>query len=248
MSAIRHILANNASAMTLAGTRTYLVGQRQVAVIDAGPANDEHVDAVLQAIGDGVVVSVLNTHEHADHSAAAPQLAERLKTDVRTVADGDVITTDAGPLHAVHTPGHTPDHFSFYLDTERALFCGDLMMGGLDTALVAPQEGNLQDYLTSLEKIRALGCRIIYPAHGEPFTDVDAAITRYVQHRMERVEQAMEALQSGPASTEELVERIYGRELEPALRPYAADAVLAYLIYLRNGGVVDFRENRWSLL
>lgn len=248
MNAIRHILANNPSAMTLAGTRTYLVGERQVAVIDAGPANEEHVDAVIEAIGDGVVVCVLNTHQHPDHAAAAQTLADRLKVDVRRVADGDVIATDAGPLHAVHTPGHTPDHFAFYLDAERALFCGDLMMGGLDTALVAPPEGNLQDYLTSLEKIRALGCRIIYPAHGEPFTDVDAAITRYVEHRMARVEQAMAALQPGPASTEELVERIYGRELEPALRPYAADAVLAYLIYLRNGGVVDFRENRWSLV
>jgi hydroxyacylglutathione hydrolase len=246
VSAIRYVLAHNASPMTLDGTRTYLIGRRNVAVIDAGPALDAHFDAVMSALGEGVAVGVLNTHQHADHAEGAQALAQRLDTGVYAVADGDEVGTDAGPLRALHTPGHTPDHFSFYLEAERAVFCGDLMMGGLDTALVAPPEGDLQEYLNSLEKIRALDCRIIYPAHGPAITDVDATITRYMQHRLERVQQALSALQSGPASAEELVDRIYGAELDPVLKGYAADAVLAYLMYLRNGGVVDLRENRWS--
>lgn len=248
MNAIRHILANNASPMTLDGTRTYIIGSRQVVVIDAGPAEDAHLDAVAAAIGAAASVTVVNTHTHADHSEGAAALATRFGTEPLRVKDGQVILTDAGELHALATPGHTSDHFCFFLSRERALFCGDLMMGGLDTALVAPPEGDLQDYLNSLEKIRALGCRVIYPAHGEPFHDAEAAVSRYVEHRMERVQQVMTALKDGPATAEQLVDRIYGEQLDPALRTYAGDAVLAYLLYLRNGGVVDLRQQRWELV
>lgn len=134
MNAIRHVLAPNASPMTLDGTRTFLVGTSKVAVIDAGPALDSHFDAVAAALGEGVAVGVLNTHQHPDHAEGAQQLAERLDTEVRNVQDGDEIMTDAGALRALHTPGHTPDHCAFFLAAERAVFCGDLMMGGLDTA------------------------------------------------------------------------------------------------------------------
>ncbi|HEY0673821.1 MAG TPA: MBL fold metallo-hydrolase [Longimicrobiales bacterium] len=248
MSDIRCILADNASPMTLDGTRTYIIGHRQVAVIDPGPNLPAHIDAVAAAIGDGVAVTVLVTHAHPDHSDGAQTLAARFDTAPRRVIEGTEIETDAGTLRAIATPGHTPDHFVFHLPARAAVFCGDMMMGGLDTALVALPEGDLQAYLTSLEKIRALQCTTIYPAHGEPFTDPDAAIERYVRHRLERVQQVTNALQAGPARAEDLVDRIYGRELDPRLRVYAADAVLAYLAYLQNGGMVQHTQNVWSLV
>lgn len=248
MSAIRCIRADNASPMTLDGTRTYIIGHRQVAVIDPGPNLPAHIDAVAQAVGDGAAVTLLVTHAHPDHSAGAQALAARLGAVPRRVIDGTEIETDEGALRAIATPGHTPDHFVFHLPARAAVFCGDMMMGGMDTALVALPEGDLQAYLTSLEKIRALQCTTIYPAHGQPFTDPDAAIDRYVRHRLERVQQVTGALRAGPARAEELVDRIYGPALDPRLQAYAADAVLAYLAYLQNGGMVQHTQNVWSLL
>ena len=232
MNPVRSIIANNASAMTLDGTRTYIVGERRVAVIDPGPLQEEHLRAVADAIGSGASVSVLVTHSHSDHADGAAHLAEMLHTDVRDVRDNDVIETDAGQLHAIATPGHTPDHMSFHLAREAAVFCGDLMMGGLDTALVAVPEGNLRDYLHSLDKLRALRPRIIYPAHGDPFHDPDDAIARYVHHRDERVRQVADALSAGARSNDELIDRIYGKEIDPRLRSYAGSAIEAYVDYL----------------
>lgn len=235
--------------MTLDGTRTYVIGQTRVAVIDPGPLLKEHLTAVANAVGSGASVSVLLTHGHPDHSESAGQLAERLQVSVSDVWDGYVFDTDAGPLEAIATPGHTPDHFSFLLREQGAVFCGDLMMGGMDTALVAPPEGNLQHYLQSLERVRALAPRVIYPAHGEPFHDASAALDRYVHHRMERVVQVLTALRRGPQTADALVDRIYGSELDPRLRHYATSAIDAYLVYLNAGGRVEVSaDGTWSLV
>jgi glyoxylase-like metal-dependent hydrolase (beta-lactamase superfamily II) len=249
VSEIRSIIAQNASAMTLDGTRTYVIGRTRVAIIDPGPLLPEHLNAVAEAVGSGASVSVLITHSHPDHSEGAQQLAEHLRTSVTDLWDRRVIDTDSGALEALATPGHTPDHFSFLLPGQGAVFCGDLMMGGMDTALVAPPEGNLQQYLQSLERVRALGPRVIYPAHGEPFHDAAAAIGRYVQHRMDRVVQVLTALRRGPQTAEALVDSIYGAALDPQLRDYASSAVEAYLVYLSTGGRVQVSaDGVWSLL
>ena len=237
MNPVRSIIANNASAMTLDGTRTYIVGERRVAVIDPGPMLEEHLRAVADAVGSGASVSVLVTHLHPDHADGAPRLAEMLGSNIRDVRDGDLIETDAGQLRAIATPGHTPDHMSFHLAGEAAVFCGDLMMGGLDTALVAVPEGNLGDYLHSLDKLRALQPRIIYPAHGDPFHDPNEAIARYVHHREERVRQVAEALSAGARSNDELIDRIYGEEIDPRLRAYAGSAIEAYVDYLHESKI-----------
>jgi glyoxylase-like metal-dependent hydrolase (beta-lactamase superfamily II) len=248
VSQIRCIIADNPSPMTLDGTRTYVVGSKRVAVIDPGPSLDKHLDAVAEAVGNGVAVSVLLTHSHPDHSEGATALAQRLRTRVSELHDGVTIETDAGRLGAVATPGHTPDHFAFHFPAENALFCGDLMMGGLDTALVALPEGDLQQYLQSLEKLRALRPAVIYPAHGEPFYDADAAIDRYVQHREERVVQVIRALKGRSMTAEALIDEIYGASLEPALRHYAGSAIEAYLAFLAAGGRAEVSaDGTWSL-
>jgi hydroxyacylglutathione hydrolase len=175
-------------------------------------------------------------------------LAERLRSQITKLHDGLTVRTDAGDLHAIATPGHTPDHFAFHLPAEKALFCGDLMMGGLDTALVALPEGDLQQYLQSLEKLRALRPAVIYPAHGEPFYDADAALDRYVRHREERVVQVIRALKGRSMTADALIDDIYGAALDPVLRNYAGSAIEAYLAFLAAGGRAAMSaDGTWSL-
>jgi hydroxyacylglutathione hydrolase len=152
------------------------------------------------------------------------------------LADGVGIDTDEGELIVVRTPGHSPDHISLHWPAASAIFCGDLMMGGLDTAVVAAPEGDLGAYLKSLERLRSLRPSVIYPSHGPPITDPDDAIERYIRHREERLEQVRAAVEAGVDEVESITDRIYGDSLEPALRPFAESAVAAYLAHLRASG------------
>ena len=259
---IRHVLAPNASPLTLDGTRTYLVGRDRVAVIDPGSGAPEHTDAVAGLVGDGVVTSVLVTHAHPDHFNGADELAARFGCDVRTarrgnLRDGDIVETDAGELVAVSTPGHTADHVAFHWPDPPvaagappgpAVFCGDLMMGGHDTALVAPPEGRLGPYLASLERIRALEPEVIYPAHGEPFDDPAAALDRYVRHREERQEQVLAAIRGGARSYEEMLDAVYGDSVAPELRRAAMAALKAYLEHLQGLGRVRRVGRGWGVV
>ena len=249
---IRSILAPNASPLTLDGTRTYVVGRERAVVIDPGPAIDAHLDAVAEVIGDGVVVGVLVTHAHPDHGEGAVRLAERLRTRVHgrragTLADGDRFETDAGAVVAVATPGHAPDHFAFHWPAEHAIFCGDLMIGGMDTTLVASPEGDLTAYLDSLERVRALSPRIIHPSHGPPFENPTEAIDDYIRHRREREAQVVSALQYGPLEAETLVDVVYGEELHPGLRLLAVRTTRAYLEHLERAGRVRRINGRWAV-
>lgn len=235
---IRTVLAPNPSALTLDGTRTYLVGRDRVVVVDPGPLVPGHIDAIAGEIGGGVVVSVLITHSHPDHAAGAAELARRfcapiLSAEGGTLTDGLRIGTDAGELTAIHTPGHTPDHFVFHLPALGAVFVGDLMLGGLETTLVSVDEGgDLGAYLASLERVRRLGARVLYPGHGEPFTDPAASIEQYLEHRQEREAQVLDALDRGARTLDELVDRVYGPDLSGRLRSAARGAVQAYIAHI----------------
>ncbi|HWK88533.1 MAG TPA: MBL fold metallo-hydrolase, partial [Longimicrobium sp.] len=238
------------SPMTLDGTRTFIVGRALAAVIDPGPADPAHVDAVLREVGDGTVSIILLTHAHGDHAGAAPGLARRTGAPVamarggmgdagyveRWLADGERIETDEGPIGVIATPGHAPEHVCFLweqADGGRVLFAGDMFMGGGDTTLVAPPEGDLSEYLTSLDRIERLRPSIIHPAHGPAITDPAAAIARYRAHRAERIAQVERALADGAASPGELVGRVYGAGLHPGLRGAAEGSLHAIIAHLR---------------
>jgi glyoxylase-like metal-dependent hydrolase (beta-lactamase superfamily II) len=234
---LRTLLAPNPSAMTLDGTRTFIVGNRRVAIIDPGPDDPSHLARVADAAG-GAESVVLLTHQHPDHAAGAARLADILGAEVRsraasTLDEGDEVATDAGALRVVSTPGHSPDHVALHWPDGSAIFVGDLMMGGIDTALVAPSEGgDLRAYLASLERLRGLGARVLYPAHGPEFTEPEAAFDRYRAHRLARLEQVRSAVSAGVRHRDALVTAVYGDSVAPALRAWTRSTLEAYLDYL----------------
>jgi glyoxylase-like metal-dependent hydrolase (beta-lactamase superfamily II) len=256
VSMLRTLLAHNPSPMTGEGTRTFLIGERRPAVVDPGPDDPAHREAVLGALGGHTPVAILLTHAHPDHAEGARTLAERTGAPVRMLpgalvdlrvddrlADGERIPTDAGELQVVATPGHAPEHACFLWTGapeahERACFVGDHFLGGADTTLVAPPEGNLTDYLASLDRLEVLAPSILYPAHGPPIGDAIAAIGRYRAHRADRISQVVQALRQGPARPAELVRRVYGAALDPALAAAAEGSLHAILAHLRDSGTV----------
>ncbi|MBI4538578.1 MAG: MBL fold metallo-hydrolase [Gemmatimonadetes bacterium] len=246
-----HILvAPNPGPFTLDGTRTYLVGRKRVAVVDPGPDVEGHVRAVLHALGDADAVTILLTHGHRDHAAAAPALAAKTNAPVlgraavadRALRAGERIETDGGALVAVETPGHSPDHLAFHWPAGAAVFAGDLVLGIGDTTYVGAPEGDVAAYLRSLAVVEALRVRRIYPGHGPPVEDVSAALARFAAHRMARVQQVREALGGMPgASPAELARAIYPGELPEPLRTAAERSMLAILEYLRVHGADEPR-------
>ncbi|HEX8829861.1 MAG TPA: MBL fold metallo-hydrolase [Longimicrobium sp.] len=252
--ALKTLLAPNASPMTLDGTWTFIVGAERPVVIDPGPADPAHRDAILTALGGARPLAILLTHSHGDHSQLAPELARATGAPLmmapgavnrqvdaaavdRWLAEDDVFGTDAGDLHVVATPGHAPEHVSFHWRSTGALFVGDTFMGQGDTTLVSPPEGDLAAYLDTLERVAALSPSILYPAHGPPITPAAAAIERYRQHRETRIAQVVHALRrGGPSHTAGLIDTVYGSELHPALRTAAQGSLEAILGYLTSVG------------
>jgi glyoxylase-like metal-dependent hydrolase (beta-lactamase superfamily II) len=252
------LLAPNPSPMTLDGTRTFIVGRERAAVIDPGPDDAAHLDAILRVLDGRAPAAILLTHGHPDHAAGAGLLSARTGAPVRMgrgahqafedviaewIEDGEQIATDAGVLHAVHTPGHAPEHVCFLWtggppEHERALLAGDMFMGGGDTTLVAPPEGDLTQYLASLDRLETLRPSVIHPAHGPPIADGGEAIRRYRAHRGERIAQVVRALRQGPAAPGELIDRVYGDTLHPGLRRAAEGSLRAILAHLADTGAV----------
>ena len=263
---IGRVLAHNPSAFTFTGTQTYLVGDAEVAVIDPGPAVPKHLDAIETAIRGRPVVAIMCTHTHRDHSPASRPLADSTGAPIigcallsiegtgleagfdpdylpdRVLGDGDELEVDGQAIVAVATPGHTSNHLCFaYGD---ALFSGDHVMGW-STTVVVPPDGDMADYMASLEKLRQRGDRILYPAHGPPVTKPSQYVRHLIGHRMQREAQILRIVREGPRTIPEIVSQAYPG-LDPRLVLAAGGSVLAHLVDLERRGLVEGQGEQWT--
>ena len=242
------VLAPNPGPMTLDGTNTWVLiepGSTAAVVIDPGPDDVAHLRAVLAVVaGQGAtVVNVLLTHGHADHSAGAAGLAAMTGAPVRALDPahrlgdeglfgGDVVTAGGLDLHVVATPGHSGDSLSFLLPSDAALFTGDTVLGR-GTTVVAHPDGRLDDYLDSLKRLRhkVPGATQVLPGHGPVLADAQAAISGYLTHRQQRLEQVRAAVAAGATSPAAVVRVVYA-DVDQALWPAAELSVRAQLEFL----------------
>jgi glyoxylase-like metal-dependent hydrolase (beta-lactamase superfamily II) len=252
---VRRIVCENPSSMTGPGTNTYLVGIDEIAVIDPGPDDRRHLDAIAGCGGDRIRW-ILLTHTHEDHSPGAAGLKARTGADILahsvpdrdgavpidgTLGDGDVIEATEYHLEVLHTPGHASNHLCFLLPEERTLFTGDHIMQG-STVVIAPPDGDMGAYLASLERLKRVKPRLraIAPGHGHLIHNPTAVIDGYISHRLARERQVLTELRgAGQATIDELVQRIYAGEVPPELHPWAALSVWAHLRKLAQEGVVQ---------
>ena len=259
---VTRVLAPNPSAFTSTGTQTHLVGTADLAVIDPGPADPAHVDALLRAIGGRSVRAILITHHHRDHSPASRPLAAACAAPIigaapfasvregtgadagfdidyapdRVLADGESVSGEGWTLEAVATPGHTSNHLCFALSETQALFSGDHVMGW-STSVVIPPDGDMGDYMKSLERLLARDDRVYHPGHGEAVDNPRRLVRGMLGHRKQREGQILRRLTKGPATVPELVVGMYAG-LDPRLVRGAEASVLAHLLDLQQRGLV----------
>ena len=258
---ILRVVANNPGPFTYFGTGAYIVGQGEVAVIDPGPALDEHLEAILAATAGETITHILVTHHHLDHSPLAAPLKARtgatiygcplghaidapevrmeegeddaFRPDV-VVCEGGVIEGKGWTLEAIPTPGHTSNHICYGLREENALFCGDHIMGW-STTVISPPDGDMGAYFRSLDDIKARGFDTLWPTHGPPVTDVAPFIDAYIAHRRNREAQILAQLAEGHTRIKEMVPVLY-KDVDARLHPAAAHSVLAHMIQLVREG------------
>jgi glyoxylase-like metal-dependent hydrolase (beta-lactamase superfamily II) len=224
---VERLTAPNPGPMTLDGTNTYLVGRTPAVVIDPGPDDPGHLERVRRAAeARGGLGTVLLTHRHGDHSDGVAALG----VEPAHPRDGETI---AG-LTAIATPGHSADHLCFVI--EDACFTGDLILGEGST-IVGPREmgGSLADYLRSLERLRSLDLRVLYPGHGPEVHDPRAKIGEYIEHRMMRERRLVAALDRGVNSRAALLAEVWD-DVPEELRGAAAIAMQAHLEKLEDEG------------
>lgn len=268
---ILRVVANNPSPFTFHGTNTYLLGRGDsVAVIDPGPALDEHWEALKQAIGGRTVSHIIVTHTHVDHSPLAARL--KATTGAKTYAEGphrparplhtgevnpldasadtefapdvavaheEVVEGDGWRLTALHTPGHTANHCAFACDIEgeRTIFSGDHVMAWA-TSIVAPPDGAMSDYMTSLDTLAARPEQIYWPGHGGRLENAPAFVRALKAHRRMRETAVLEQVRAGRAAIPDMVRVIYATT-DPRLHGAAGLSVLAHLEDLVARGLVE---------
>ena len=268
---VRRLLAPNPSPFTFTGTQTYVVGHGEVAVIDPGPDDPAHLDALFGALEGERVTAIVCTHTHRDHSPASrplkaatgapivgcaalslpddgPRLDAAFDGDYvpdRVLGDGETVSGPGWTLEAVATPGHVSNHICLALRESGALFTGDHVMGW-STTVVSPPEGDMSDYMASLDKLRLREDRIYYPAHGAPVANPQQLIRGMMGHRKQRERQILRHLEGGEGRIETMVGQMY-KGLDPRLHVAAGRSVLAHLLDLQKRGLVTGQGETWRL-
>ena len=259
---IRRIVAPNPSMMTGPGTNTYLFGNDAVAVLDPGPADERHIENIVEK-STGSIRWVIVTHTHPDHSPGATPLAKATGAELlgivapdgehqdktfmpdRTLADGDVLETSEFKLEAVHTPGHASNHLCYRHVGLNWLFTGDHVIDG-STVVIDPPDGNMKHYIESLQRCKDLRCDALAPGHGDVIHEPDRAIDWIIDHRLAREAKVVAALASSPNLTShELVPFVY-TDVDPKLYGWAERSLLAHLLKLESDGLATIVNERWT--
>ncbi len=242
---LERVLAPNPSLFTGPGTNTYLLeDDEDVLIVDPGPIIDTHAAAIVAALGDRTPVGVVVTHTHPDHAPMANPLARRLGVPAigfgvgpqfdpdRSISDGATIEFGRSSITAIHTPGHTPDHLCFRIgDT---LLTGDHIMSGSTVVME-----DAAAYLDSLYLVRDLGVERLEPGHGDAIDDAGVAIKDYIDHRLERERQIVEAVRAGAGTIGDVVDVVY-EGVPSGLRAAAVHQVVVQMTKLSGDGVVWF--------
>lgn len=266
------VLAPNPSPFTFTGTQSYVVGGPQdCAVIDPGPDEATHRKALLAAIGGRKVAAIMCTHTHRDHSPGAAPLKQDIGAPIigcaplvlddsgpradasfdrgyapdRVLTDGEGVSGTGWTLTAVATPGHVSNHLCYALEENGALFTGDHIMGW-STSVVVPPDGDMADYMASLQKLYERQDRVFYPAHGEAVERPRQLVRGMLGHRRSREKQILRELAKGARAIPEMVAVMY-KGLDPKLHVAAGASVLAHLIDLENRGQVQRADDIWSV-
>lgn len=258
---VTRVLAGNASPYTHTGTQTHLVGREALAIVDPGPDEPAHLAALQRVIAGRPVAAIFVTHTHRDHSPlgrrlrdltgapvigcapltmddAGPRADAAFDTDYapdRVLADGERVEGEGWTIEAVATPGHTSNHMAFALRQASALFSGDHVMGW-STSIVSPPDGDMGDYMASLDKLLGRNETVYYPGHGEAVDNPQRLVRGMLGHRKQREGQIVRLLARGTHAVEAMVDAMYVG-LDPRLKPAAARSVLAHLIELQKRGL-----------
>lgn len=258
---IRRLVAPNPSMMTGPGTNTYLFGSDEVAVLDPGPVIDSHLQAI-EAAAAGNIRWVLVTHTHRDHSPAAAVLAKRVGAELlgrpapgggnqdmtfapdRILEDGDCFNVDGIDIEAIRTPGHASNHVCYRHAEQDWIFTGDHVIDG-STVVINPPDGNMKDYLESLEKLKRRNPVALAPGHGGLINDPQRLVDWIIAHRLERETKVLLALRANPGlPSMELVPHVYA-DVDKKLYGWAERSLLAHLIKLQADGLVLVTNDCW---
>ena len=261
---VRRITAGNSSVFTGPGTNTYLVGKEEITVIDPGPAMPEHIENIAKACGDDIK-QILVTHTHPDHSPGAKLLHQRTAAPVmgmyalhkqtqdktfkanKVLEDGDEIREIEYTLKAIHTPGHASNHLCYLLEEEKMIFTGDHIMEG-STVVIGPPDGNMKQYIESLEKLKQFDISMIAPGHGNLMKDPKSVVDWIVSHRMFREKKVVDALtEFSKANLDQLVEKVYD-DVDERLHGIARASLLANLnkLFEEDKAVSKGEEFHWK--
>ncbi len=268
---VRRVLCANPGPFTFRGTNTYLAGGGgSVAVIDPGPEDAAHRDAILRATQGERITHIIVSHTHRDHSPGVGALQaatgapshgfgphmtppdqggeggdHAFRPDV-TLPDGGVVTGADWSLRAIHTPGHCANHLCFALEGTGILFSADHVMSW-STTVVSPPDGDMAAYMASLARLAARDDRLFLPGHGPPLPEPAPFMAALAAHRREREAMVLDALRAARRATaRELVPAVYGPALDERLVPAAARSLLAHLTKLGAEGAAVRDGEAWE--
>jgi len=259
------VLCGNASIMTGPGTNSYLIGSENMALIDPGPSDKAHAEALLGILAGRPLRWIFVTHTHGDHSpgTVAMQIAtgaqviglappeggyqDRSFVPDRVYFADERIDCGEFSIQLIHTPGHVSNHFCFLLEKEDMLFTGDHILQGT-TPVILPPDGNMSDYLNSLRALKALPLKSLAPGHGDIMWDPQQSIETLIRHRLRREQKVLTGLKElGASSLEQLVMRVYD-DVPQHLIVWARKTLLAHLLKLQSEQKIEFINDQWALV